>query len=86
MLSLIKNNLVFFVLSISLLSCNEEAKTKKQKSECQQITNMIESCAGLHEGALNYLDNCGSLSLDQAKSYDSCEELLEYTGFNEFIR
>ena len=41
---------------------------------------LVEDCMGLHRGALGYIDSCGSLDLDVAKSYNTCDELLDYFG------
>ena len=80
----LKASLITFVLITCLFCCSAKENSKENISECRQLTYMIEDCMKLHRGALNYLDNCGSLNLDQAKTYDTCEELLEYVGVERF--
>ncbi len=80
----LKYKLIAFILIACLFCCSEEESSKENISECRQLTYMIEDCMNLHRGALNYLDSCGSLDLDQAKTYDTCEELLEYVGLERF--
>ena len=80
----IKNKLLVCFFSLMLFCCNQEDKTKEEVSECRQLTIVIEDCMGLHRGALNYLEDCGSLSLKEVETLDTCEEILEYTGLDNF--
>jgi len=84
MFSNIKKKLFLFFLICTLFCCNQEDDKKEEVSECRQLTVIIEDCMGLHRGALNYLEDCGSLKLEEANSYETCEELLEYVGLDDF--
>ena len=71
----------FFILTPS---CAEKGRDSVvQKSECEQIKDVITDCLGLHRGALGYLDNCGSISLDIVESLNSCEEKLDYINIRD---
>ncbi len=74
--------IIAFLIILSLFSCDQESKVNHELDECSEIKIMIEDCMHLHRGAFAYLKSCGSLSLDQAKSYQACDELLEYVGIN----
>ena len=78
-----KTIVTMLLIILSMVSCNEETKTKHQLDECSEIKIMIEDCMNLHRGAFAYLENCGSLDLEQVKSYQSCDELLEHVGINK---
>ena len=66
----------FFMLT---MSCNDKSKNSVvQKSECEQIKDVITNCLGLHEGALGYVDSCGDISLSEVESLNSCDEIFEY--------
>lgn len=80
----IKIKLFICFFSLMLFCCSQEDIKKEEVSECRQLTAMIEDCMGLHRGALNYLEDCGSLKLEEANSYETCEELLEYVGLDDF--
>ena len=64
--------------------CNQEENKKEEVSECRQLTIIVEDCMGLHRGALNYLEDCGSLKLDEIKSMSTCEEVLNHLGLVSF--
>ena len=68
------------------ICCSEEPSVKKDLDDCTQILVLVEDCMGLHRGALGYINSCGSLDLDVAKSYDTCEELLDYFGIGDLPR
>ena len=72
--------LFFFILFV--ICCNKEYnKTRiKELDECSQMIVLVEDCMGLHRGALDYIDSCNGLYLEEAKLYNTCEELLEYFG------
>ena len=78
----IKNKLLVCFFSLVLFCCNQEDKTKEDVSECRQLTIIVEDCMEIHRGALNYIDSCGSLDLEEVKSLDTCEEILDYFGIN----
>lgn len=72
--------LVHFVLFfITNISCVEDQeKIQLSKSECQQIKDIMTDCLGIHRGALNYVDSCGSVSLEKVKALNSCDDKLDY--------
>ena len=72
-----------FIFLLFIICCNEEENIKKELDECTQMLILVEDCMGLHRGALGYIDSCGSLDLDVAKSYNTCDELLDYFGIGE---
>ena len=72
--------LYLIVISFFITLCCDDVKEESNISECRQLTILVEDCMGLHRGALNYIDSCGSLDLEQAKKYLTCEELLDYFG------
>lgn len=80
MLKATKYLIIYFAFFFMLTSsCAEKGNnTVVQKSECEQIKDVITNCLGLHEGALGYLDSCGDISLSEVESLDSCDEIFEY--------
>ena len=72
--------LAFFTF---MVCCSEEISDKKELDDCSQMLILVEDCMGLHRGALGYIDSCGSLDIDVAKSYNTCDELLDYFGIGE---
>ncbi len=72
--------LITFLIAVSIFSCSQESKQNNDLDDCSKIKIMIEDCMDLHRGALGYLENCGSLELEQAKSYQTCDELLDHVG------
>lgn len=78
----IKNKLLICLFSLVLFCCNQEDNKKEEVSECRQLTIIVEDCMDIHRGALNYIDSCGSLELEEVKSMDTCEEILDYFGIN----
>ena len=68
-----------FIFFMFIVCCNEE-ENAEELDECTQMLILVEDCMGLHRGALGYIDSCGSLDLDTAKSYNTCDDLLEYFG------
>ncbi len=66
----------FFMLTSSCAEKGED--TVVQRSECEQIKDVITDCLGLHQGALGYLDNCGDTTLSEVMSLNSCYEIFEY--------
>ena len=82
MLNKIKNNFFSIVLVLFLSCCSQEENKKEEISECRQLTIIVEDCMDIHRGALNYLEDCGSLELEKVKSFDTCEEILDYFGIS----
>ena len=80
MFSKLKNNLFSIILVFILSCCNQEENKNEEVSECRQITIEVEDCMDIHRGALSYLEDCGSLELEKVKSFDTCEEILDYFG------
>ena len=70
------------LIILTIVSCNQENDNLNNLDECSQLLIMIEDCMNLHRGAFAYLESCGSLDLEQAKSYQTCDELLEYVGLD----
>ena len=80
-----KVNYFFSIMLIFFLCCcSQEEKKKEEVNECKELTMLVEDCMGLHRGALNYLEDCGSLKLEEVEALDTCEEILEYTGLDSF--
>ncbi len=77
-----KINILIFIILYLTCSCSND-ETKEELDNCSQILILVEDCMGLHRGALGYIDSCGSLDLDVAKSYNTCDELLDYFGIGE---
>ena len=77
-----KSFIVTVLIILSIMSCNQEDNRKSNIDKCSQLLIMVEDCMNLHRGALAYLENCGSVNLEQAKAYQTCDELLEYVGIN----
>lgn len=73
---------IFTILLFSIC-CSEIDKKSEDLNECGQMLILVEDCMGLHRGALGYIDSCGSLDLEVAKSYNTCDDLLEYFGIPE---
>tara|TARA_B100000212_G_scaffold339607_1_gene318398 strand:- start:990 stop:1256 length:267 start_codon:yes stop_codon:yes gene_type:complete len=82
----IKSNLILFLFCLLLFCCCHEEDNKKELDDCAQILILVEDCMGLHRGALGYIESCGSLNLEVAKSYDTCEEVLDYFGIGDLPR
>ena len=74
---------VVFAFFALMICCSEEDPIKEELDDCSQMLILVEDCMGLHRGALAYIDSCGSLDLDVAKSYNTCDELLDYFGIGE---
>ena len=67
---------LFFLLT---MSCSEKNKNSGvEKSECEKIKDVMTDCMGLHQGALGYIDSCGTISLSVIESLNSCEEIFDY--------
>ncbi len=76
--------LLNIVLLFLFISCNNDSVKKEEEiSECRELTILVEDCIGLHRGALNYIDSCGSLDIEQAKMNLTCEDLLYYFGIGD---
>ena len=75
--------LLYIVLFFLFVSCNDDSMEKEETSECRDLTFLVEDCMGLHRGALNYIDSCGSLDIEQAKMNLTCEDLLDYFGIGD---
>ena len=84
MFKTIKCLLVYFsFFFVSITSCAEEEKLLPPKTECEQIKDIMTDCLNLHRGALGYVDSCGDISLTKVKSFDSCDEILEYINIKD---
>ena len=72
--------LVYFILLfIPTTSCDDSSdKLEIQKTECEQIKDIMTDCLGLHRGALGYVDSCGSVSLEKVEKLNSCSAKLDY--------
>lgn len=71
------------LIILSIMSCDRENDKSSNLDECSQLLIIVEDCMNLHRGAFSYLENCGSLDLSQAKSYKTCDEILEYVEINK---
>jgi len=75
---------LYIVLLFLFISCNDDRVEKEEDtSECRELTILVEDCMVLHRGALNYIDSCGSLDIEQAKMNLTCEDLLDYFGLGD---
>lgn len=75
---------LFTGLLFLFISCNDDSVEKEEEiSECRELTFLVEDCMGLYRGALNYIDSCGSLDIEQAKMNLTCEDLLDYFGIGD---
>lgn len=65
----------FFAFSFS---CVEKKKEVEVSTECEQIKDIVTDCMGLHRGALDYIKNCGDISLEEIKSINNCKDIINY--------
>jgi len=68
------------IIFSGIISCEGKIEDKHEKSECEEIIEVIEDCMGLHRGALKYIDSCGTITLKNISAYNTCDELLEHVG------
>lgn len=82
----IKKKLSLCLFCFLLLCCSHEEENKAELDDCSQILILVEDCMDFHRGALGYIKSCGSLDLNVANSYDTCEEVLDYFGIGDLPR
>tara|TARA_B000000557_G_C20771393_1_gene441986 strand:- start:678 stop:923 length:246 start_codon:yes stop_codon:yes gene_type:complete len=71
--------LFFCFLVVAVISCNKTyKKIDETKPECEQILDIVTDCMGLHRGAFDYINDCGSASLDVIKQLETCDRILDY--------
>ena len=63
----------------STVSCSKtHKKIDEKKPECEQILDVVTDCMGLHRGAFDYINNCGSASIEVIKQLKECDKILDY--------
>ena len=80
MLKVFKNILICSVFFIAFsLSCSKKhKKIDETKPECEQILDVVTDCMGLHRGAFDYINDCGSASIEVIKQLETCDRILDY--------
>ena len=77
---------IMFVVTFFLASAFSCSKTYKKidetKPECEQILDVVTDCMDLHRGALDYVNNCGDVSIEEIKEIKVCDEILRYIDNN----
>jgi len=74
-----KSLLLLFLMLVQLSSCKSKEEVQLElKSECDQIKDIVTDCMSIHRGALDYIKNCGDISLKELKEIQSCEEILNH--------
>jgi len=70
--------IAFTFFLASTVSCTEKKEEVRVKTECEQILNVVTDCMGLHRGAFDYINDCGSASIEVIKQLETCDEILDY--------
>ena len=68
----------FTFFFVSTMSCSEKKQEIEVESECEQILDVVTDCMGLHRGAFDYINDCGSASIEVIKQLEACDRILDY--------